>query len=61
MLNKISLNIGVAILSVIVILSMFWNHYRYSATYTLFDWISIAILILIVVLALYKEYGNSKQ
>lgn len=60
MLNKISLNIGVAILSVIVILSMLWNHYSYSATYTLFDWISIALLILIVVLALYKEYRNSR-
>lgn len=55
MLDKISLNIGIAILSGLAIIYVIWSNYRYSTAYTSLDWISIVFLILLILLCIYRE------
>lgn len=60
MLSKISLNVGVAIMSLLAILINIWNHYQYSFTYTRSDWITIALYLLIILFSLYREHKAKK-
>lgn len=58
--DKISLNIGAGVLSLIGITSKVWNHYQYSAKYTRFDWITIVLFFLILLISIYREYKGIK-
>jgi len=56
MLNKISLNLGIVILSFLAILRIIWSNARYSSPYTSLDWTSIVFLVLLILFCMYREY-----
>lgn len=55
MLDKISLNIGIAILGFLAILRIVWSNARYSSPYTPLDWTSIVFFVLLILFCIYRE------
>lgn len=58
MVDKISYNVGMAILGGLALAYKVWSNYHYSIPYTTLDWVSTVCFILIIAFSLYKHHKD---
>lgn len=61
MVDKISYNVGMAILGGLALAYKVWSNYHYSIPYTMSNWVFIMYFILIITVSCFKQYENKTK